>query len=436
VLRDLHDEVLNLSCAFALDAAGTPRCFPQHTQREGTLVFEDAACQQPAVWLYDLKPGDWFTEDPPRGSVCEVGLQRRGPLFEVGEFLGEPEPWISPDHHPAYALRDGRCEPTAPATKGQLPLHRLIPHRPSELVAGALVSSPGTSELRVMRIVAEDGAQLNLHATLANTASCKLLSDGSCVPEPFAQTSWGLWLDADCSAPAMDSPCGPPRFGVVVDGAGQERVVELRVQAGFLRDYLSFVPVDGSTEPPCMPATGSVSTFAAGRDMSGTLPKAEPLALGQGELRSDAFRVGSYVLQSARELGPEFRDLQGRPCGVEEAPNGTLHCVAYDVRVMDTGYRADPTCSTRLYARADAAKVPFTPELLARSLVIEYGLENLSSVRLHHGDVYASNGGECLRVAPDEPNLRELFGELPTALLVPDQPLSVDIFPKVEVVRL
>ena len=81
-----------------------------------------------------------------------------------------------------------------------------------ELVRGERVSLKINDALRLMRLLADDGAELNLGVTDAAGTACEFQRDGECVPEPIARASgsgggkFTLARDPECSLPAFITP--------------------------------------------------------------------------------------------------------------------------------------------------------------------------------------------------------------------------------------
>ncbi len=352
VFKTFHDQDLGVDCDFVPDAARKlHRCAPSPRV---ALRFTDAACTEPAaeVWRYDPTPelgtGSLVSAEPnDPWSGCPGDAPPHRDTFVIGEKLTEEV--VGGPPIPLFALRDGRCE-TAPLWgKVTPPIYALEPLPESELVAAERVSLAVSRELRVTRLVAEDGAALTVGVTLTDGTPCEFQPNGECVPEPIARSSvfqagrFPDALNADCSVPAFLSPyplsCGTPSYGVegTLTAPGRVFAVEAATAA------FHFGPVLPIADPPAYACSrvsapdGVSHALAPSRDMTGTFPQARRVSRGSGPLHVDWFATGDHLLLPVRiDLGRaspgvvpsgELLTADGQLCTVWPADDGTLRCV-------------------------------------------------------------------------------------------------------------
>ena len=359
VFRTFHDQELGFDCNFVPDAAGQrQRCVPN---QQVQLIYTDTDCKQPAGWverwgdeevaatgeLVSVRPEGW-------SSGCPGEEPQHLPVYRVAEKLSDQTFGESP--LAVYELREGQCLPAQPPPKVVPAAYRLTPLPESELAGGQRVSVKVSDGLRLTRLIADDGAELNLGVTGADNTPCALLRDGECVPEPVAQLhplnddghAYNA-LNDDCSAPAFILPygpaCGTGKFGVEDDGVHPPKVRELKALTGYFRWDL-VLPVTQPVKYECksLPPNGIDLVWGPGRDVTGTLPTATKLRRGSGPLHVDWYAVGQSELMpvpvNATWLSPgvvigTFLDEAGRACTLLTAEDGSLRCAVLDERTAD-----------------------------------------------------------------------------------------------------
>lgn len=354
VFRTFHDQQLGFDCNFVPDAEGrSQRCVPNLQVR---LVYTDADCKEPAAWIERwggvevAAVGDAVTaRSPLRSESCPGDLPEHAPVYRVAEKLAEEAIAIS--ELATYEPRDGKCQPAQIPAKVVPATYRLVPLPEGELARGERVSVKVSDGLRLTRLIADDGAELNVGVTGADKKPCALQRDGECVPEPIAQLQLVndgghayAALNSDCSAPAFTLPypsaCGSGKFGVEDDGVSPPKVRALEALTG----YFSWDLVLPVTEPisfACQsrPLSAGDRVWAPGRDVTGTLPTATKLRRGTGPLHVDWFAVGqrelwpAYVGYNWASPGVptgEFMNDAGKVCSIRTADDGSFRCAELD----------------------------------------------------------------------------------------------------------
>jgi len=336
LFRTFHDTQLGFDCDFVADQASgdEQRCVPS---LKVDVVYTDAECGDPAAWIqpYELDAVEGTAVSGGRYDLppdCPGAAAPRREAFRIGEQLNEEV--IGGPPVPLYRKQDGRCVTAYPPAKTTPPTFRLRPMAETELVRGERVSVDVGDGLRLMRLIAEDGAELNLSVTGADRKPCELQRDGECVTTPIARPAgggagqYGSALDADCNEPAFQLPypasCGPAQFGIEDDGLQPFKIWSMdEAGARFKYDYV--LPI---TNPPtfaCTPRSPDDTTWMAtrGRDLTGTLPTATKLRRGSGPLHVDWFTVGTNELLPVRA---QLVNEAGQPCQVLPADDGTQRC--------------------------------------------------------------------------------------------------------------
>ncbi len=345
VFRTFHDQRLNVDCSFVPSVSGgDERCAP--TQRL-QIVFTDAACTEPAAWVQrwwdkdEAAVGDLVSGRPSLASVdptCPGAPPEHVDAYRVAERLAEEAIAVTPLG--VYSLESGRCQGARLPGKVAPALHRLVPLPESELARGQRVSVRVSDGLRLTRLLADDGAHLNLGVTGADQTPCAFQRDGECVPEPIAhidsvvREGWASpSLTSDCSVPAFWAPhplsCGVAKFGVEDDGVSPLKVRALEPVTAYFGSSL-VVPVTTPATYQCQALErDEYSQVAApGRDLTGTLPVAAKLRRGAGPLHVDWFAIGERELLPSS--GADFRNEAGQVCRIQPAEDGTLRCVVLD----------------------------------------------------------------------------------------------------------
>jgi hypothetical protein len=185
--RHFHDELLGFDCAFGADAAGMPRCFPQHGAR---IVYLDAACTQPAIRDYGVERGEWIVEV---NNPCPGELPTYGGVYVAGEQMYE-EGIAGSEDYQVYERAGAACNVAPPEAKSNPAVYELLTKDAGELVSGSIASFETAGGLRVQRVVATDGAEADLGVTLHDGTACTLQRDGLCLAQPQ--------VDAGCRAPS------------------------------------------------------------------------------------------------------------------------------------------------------------------------------------------------------------------------------------------
>jgi hypothetical protein len=192
--------------------------------------------------------------------------------------------------------------------------------------------------LRLTRLIADDGAELNLGMTGRDGTPCALQRDGECVPEPVAHpapASSGKFvtaLNADCSEPAFEAPywanCGDAKYGVQDDGVQPVRIHALEKASPFYSWQLT-LPVTEALTYSCQrfDEIGVVAPAAPVRDVTGTLPTAGRLRRGAGPLYVDWYSRGQSQLLP---VATNFVNDAGQPCQIRPADDGTERCAIVD----------------------------------------------------------------------------------------------------------
>jgi hypothetical protein len=351
VFRTFHDQRLGFDCDFTPGLAGADqRCVPSATVE---LIFTDAACTEPATWLVrtnGLELGEAVSSaTEPGAQVCPGDAPLRRDAYRVGEQLSEEV--IAGTPFDLFALRDGRCQTASLPAKVTPPVYRLTPLADDELVHGERVSLNVGDGLRVTRLIADDGAELNVGVTAADRTPCELQRDSECVPEPIARGATAqngkFWaaLNADCTEPAFQLPypvaCGAAKLGVRDDGVAAPVISRLK-SACTAFSWSVLLP---ATDPPAygcapLPDAGAQGLAAPGEDVTGTLPPASRLRRGAGPLHVDWYAAGQNVLlpvlADPRQASPgvvpvpQFVTDAGKPCTIMPADDGNEHCVVLD----------------------------------------------------------------------------------------------------------
>jgi hypothetical protein len=437
------DEALGTECEFKTDERGVARCFPTTQAR---VVYLDETCQSPAIYLLHGAERDWVVERDAQPQIsCPGELPSAGALFRVGERVYDNS---LGSNITIYESQAGQCRPTWPEAKDDPPVHRLAPHAADELVAGTIVGSTATDGYRVTRMVAEDGAVLNLGVRLDDGTPCALQRDGVCVPQPFATISSWLALDSSCGEPALASAslsaCGAPRYGLLSPEGKPTRLAELTpARAVFSMTPVLPPPPDAhELEYTCEASSSTEFAFALLAEVAVPRPVAKYRMLGDGALQAPAFQLtadaASYLLPATTSgSGPGFTD-GGEPCAVSSMADGTLRCLRGNDEVLETGYFVDGYCRQRAYVRQDSKLQPLDDALIARSFVMSWGaggrIDSLSAVKRHNAGVFELVDQEC---QPAEARAsREVFGADLSAALLIDAPIALDTLPLVKLERL
>lgn len=352
VFRTFHDSQLDFDCEFVSAADGTEQiCVPRSRV---TVVYTDPDCREPAGWLErsdGSSTGDAVSSGPGAPvTSCPGETPAHRDAYRIGELLAE-------ERVPGelglrlFERSQGGCHTATPPGKVAPPTYRLTPLSESDLARGKRVSLDLGAGLRLARLVADDGAELNLGVTGSDGTACELQRDGECVPEPIArpsQESSGKFLTAlnpDCSEPAFEAPywsnCGDAKYGVQDDGVQAPRVHALKKAVPSFSWQLT-IPITDPLTYSCMRVDESAlaAPTAPDHEVTGTLPVAGKLRRGAGPLHVDWYSRGETelvpVLADFRRASPgvipapEFVDDTGKPCEIRSADDGTERCAVID----------------------------------------------------------------------------------------------------------
>jgi len=346
-----HDRQLDFDCEF-VSATGTDeqRCVPRALVR---VVYTDADCSEPAGWLQrsaGAQSGTAVSSAPPESTTnCPGQLPPHRDAYRVGELIFEES--VENLDVPLFERGASGCHTATPPGKLAPDTYRLTPLPERELVRGERASIDLGSGLRLTRLIADDGAALNLGATTSDGTPCELQRDGECVPEPIARPSFdnsgkfSTALNADCSVPAFEAPywanCGDPRYGVQDDGTHPPRVHEVEKVSAYFSWQIT-LPVTDPISYSCLSfdASGVVAPAAPVREVTGTLPSADQQRRGTGPLHVDWYVRGQSqllpVLADFRRASPgvvpapAFVNDAGVPCEIRPATDGSEHCAVVD----------------------------------------------------------------------------------------------------------
>jgi len=224
--RTLHDQLLGFDCEFVTGSDGQDfLCVPKDTT---SLIFLDAACSQPAMWVSDrrVEPGQWLSSGRTSNDLPGLVPPKRD-VFEVAEEIyGES---TLPNGMQVYERQGVTCVlawsqlPDGGGFPGGKPLpaiNRLIAHPDSELVSAKSVSADAGGGLRLSRLIGADGSELTLAVTNADGEACTVQPSGECAPPdkrsgPFPATqrirqgSGSTHVDLFTSSPGLGSPGVP-----------------------------------------------------------------------------------------------------------------------------------------------------------------------------------------------------------------------------------
>jgi hypothetical protein len=346
--RTFYDKQGGFDCDFVAASSGEDmRCVPSVNV---SVIYQDPECTRPAAWIssYDgLVTNDAVSGGPTRAN-CPGDVAPHRESYRIGKQLSEEA--LRGTGPVVFEKSSTGCGPAYIPGKVAPSTFELIPLDEAELARGIRSSVKVSERLRVSRLLAEDGAELNLGVTTVGGASCAFQGDDECVPEllarpfPAASGKFQLALNADCSVPAFQTPfapeCGQPQFGLLAEGAGAPRVFSLEKPSAVFA-WRPVSPMEAAVNFSCVAiAAESDDAAAPARELTGTFPKAETALVGDGQLQVPWRMAGNNQLLPALAdpaldapgVVPRasFVDEEGRPCQVLPADDGTERCAPYD----------------------------------------------------------------------------------------------------------
>jgi hypothetical protein len=177
----------------------------------------------------------------------------------------------------------------------------------------------------------------------------------------------------------------------------------------------------------------SVAEGCRGSHSSIGMSGAELLDIGTGPLHLETYRLraAAGVFHVPEQRVGEFLTPRGGYCSVSHAADGSFRCLDEQDQVHETGYYADSTCDTRLYApndeSIDATGNPRLEELYWIERGIEYRVDGVRGLQAgQRGPLYTVIDAEC--------QLADGFG--PPLLLSLGDALELSVLPEVEEARL
>jgi hypothetical protein len=355
IFRTFYDQQLGFECEFVADSAGAvERCVPA---QRAALIYTDPDCREPAAWMELLGGHDAFGVGDAVSTIsgayraatdiCPGELPPHREAFRVAERLAEAVD--GPPTLDVRQLNEGKCEPAIHPGLVAPAIQRLKPLDETELARGHREDWNVGAGLRVTRLLADDGAELNVAVTGADGMPCEFLHDGECVPAPFTRPAIVadhaiVALDSDCTQPAFVAQyaraCGSAGLGVEDELMQTPRVWAVdEAQTWFAWRLVMPITEDVSfacqEQPP-----DAQGAWAPGAELTGTLPTATKLRRGSGPLFSDWFSVGESELLPALSAfqvsspgnppPPLFVNEGGQPCLVREQDDGRLRCIFTD----------------------------------------------------------------------------------------------------------
>lgn len=200
-----YDNTLDVECAFTPTTSGQYACMPPLVD----VVFTDAACAEPAFWNeYPVHTENgWVSAPSDWSSVRAVELSSvwvSRAAFHVGEVV-RAEGSYADDLY--WLDSNGVCQSNAhPGGKAFPEVRRLVPADVSQLVGSKQQRIPLAEGGEVVRLVANDGAEVTVGTQVTQDRYCQMLSTGSCVPTPIASEDYFDFSDASCTTHAYIHP--------------------------------------------------------------------------------------------------------------------------------------------------------------------------------------------------------------------------------------
>ncbi len=357
------DRDLDAGCRFEADVTGQQRCFPQGG---GTVLYADAACQQPLVYL--------FTADTPNpGAIREplgcADAPARG-VFRVGASV------TAPDVVPTYErAKNGTCH--AITSLGGPALHTATALSLDELVAANEVRVPaanGTTGSAVI-LQAADGAREVRAVDLGEPfSSCSFdplfepetgpasLTRATCVPTDIAEAGpvTDYFADSTCTQAVFTlqtNACRTPRFARLANytPCGRQHLVH-EVGAAKPAQQTFYTTQTGAGCTPSSPPVDPASLYAPGASFdAGSLPQLERHDWGSGRLRVPLATVRDGVVakpwlqvpDASGAAPPVFYDTHRTTiCRPLHAADGTLRCLPQGLAQRTQALFAEATCQT------------------------------------------------------------------------------------------
>jgi hypothetical protein len=351
IFRTFHDQQLGFDCDFtSTPSSDDQRCVPS---AQVEVVYTDAACSEPAGWIEgwggqpverDIVSGRPHDVAP----LCPGDAPPHRTAYRVGEQLSEETVGAPPI--PLWRRSSEGCTVASPPGKVTPAVHRLLPLDEASLARGERRSVKVSDDLRLTRLIADDGAELNLGVTSADGTPCELQRGGECVPEPIARPGSAyeghFWtaLNADCTESAFNVPypasCGVAKLGVQDDDVRPYKVWSL-IQPSVAYGWQVATPATDPVSFSCQPlASEDGQLTAPDRDLTGTFPRANKLRRGTGAIHVDWHSVGENellpVLLDWRHASPgivptaQFVNDAGKVCQILPAEDGALRCAMVD----------------------------------------------------------------------------------------------------------
>lgn len=200
-----YDNTLDIECSFTPTASGQYLCMPPLV----SVVFADAGCSEPAFFndYPAVAANAWVSVSSDRtssfGSASSTVPTSRE-AFRAGEVVREEDSYADDLY---WIDSAGVCQPNAhPAGRAFPEVRRLIPADVSQLVSSKQQRIPLMEGGDVVRLIADDGAEVTAGMQLTQDRYCEMLTTGSCVPSPIVGEDYFDFSDASCTTHAYIHP--------------------------------------------------------------------------------------------------------------------------------------------------------------------------------------------------------------------------------------
>lgn len=266
-----HDSTLDIDCNFAPTAAGQYVCMPPLVE----VVFTDAACAEAAFWnnypgwpesAWVSAPSDWASLMTVELSAVPVSRAafRVGEVVRAGGSYTDDLYWID---------SQGVCQPGAHPRGKEFPeVRRLVPADVSRLVGSTQQRVPLSEGGELVRLIADDGAEVTAGMQLSTDRYCSMLTTGSCVPTPVVGQDYSSFSDASCAAHSYTYPDRTQLPSGPIYGVKENVIHEIaRIDEVWAADIATGVVLN------CYTSTNTwmgerAQSFAAVRDVTAELP--------------------------------------------------------------------------------------------------------------------------------------------------------------------
>jgi hypothetical protein len=393
LFKTWHDTLLDIDCAFAIDANNVERCLPIP---DAYAVYADDKCTKPIVILNPGASTPPYVPEPWQPFTCGHGIS----YFTVGADTTATT---------GFSNQTGTCAMNGEIAATQI-VKRLGTAVPETTFVAATktVQEPRDDRLSANVRYAEDGSrQVTSHFDLERQAVCnprQHQGDGyACIPEDRAYVEV-FFSDKACKVPAAYHPAYAQQV------CGHEPAIIQNSSPDFTDGYFeigkqvagTIYSSDGpNCDPFVSPGDPDATYFSVGKEVPWSqFPPLSSKNEGGGRIAINVLRGSGDELVSREEF---FDTMLETACGVGQTADSKMRCIPR--APWNISQFADSKCTAGLFVVSAGDPLPMGLDFLAANAptggVVIYRIGAKTSVP---AKAWSLNGLDCQEAAVFDTN--------------------------------